>query len=148
MQFAAKLEQLEKRYEELTGQMADPALIGDADQYRKVAKTQSELAEIVSKYPGVEEGGRQPVAGARDAAGSAIRRCRRWRRKKLARLEPERERIESDLKVLLLPKDPNDDKNVVLEIRAGRAATKLRCSPRRFSACTRATPRRRTGRWK
>ena len=50
MQFAAKLEQLEKRYEELTQQMADPSVIGDSDQYRKVTKAQSEFAEIVSKY--------------------------------------------------------------------------------------------------
>ena len=50
MQFAQKLEQLEKRYEELTQQMADPAVISDSDQYRKITKAQSELAEIVGKY--------------------------------------------------------------------------------------------------
>ena len=50
MQFVQKLDQLEKRYDELTQQMADPAVIGDADQYRKVTKAQSELAEITAKY--------------------------------------------------------------------------------------------------
>ena len=45
MQFAQKLDQLEKRYDELTNQMADPAVISDADQYRKVSKAQSDLSE-------------------------------------------------------------------------------------------------------
>src|SRR5579885_3036783 len=50
MQFAQKLAQLEGRYEELTQQMADPAVIGDSDQYRKVTKAQSELSDVVAKY--------------------------------------------------------------------------------------------------
>ena len=50
MQLASKLDQLEKRFDELTHQMADPAIISDADQYRKVTKAQSELSDIVAKY--------------------------------------------------------------------------------------------------
>ena len=50
MQFVPKLEQLEKRFEALTQQMADPSVIGDADQYRKVTKAQSEISEIVGKF--------------------------------------------------------------------------------------------------
>ena len=118
MQFAARLEQLEKRFEELTRQMADPALIGDAEQYRKVAKTQSEFAEIVSKYrewKKVEDS----LSQARGMLEDSDPELQAMAREELAHLEPERERIESELKVLLLPKDPNDDKNVVLEIRAG-----------------------------
>ena len=49
MQFAQKLAQLEKRFDELTQQMADPALIADGDKYRKVTKEQAELSEIVGK---------------------------------------------------------------------------------------------------
>ncbi|MGA2143581.1 MAG: peptide chain release factor 1 [Bryobacteraceae bacterium] len=118
MQFAAKLEQLEKRYEELTEQMADPAVIGDADQYRKVTKTQSELAEIVSKYrewKKVDDG----LSQARGMLEDNDPELQAMAEEELGRLEPERERIEGELKVLLLPKDPNDEKNVVLEIRAG-----------------------------
>jgi peptide chain release factor 1 len=118
MQFAAKLEQIEKRYEELTEQMADPALIGDAEQYRKVAKTQSELAEIVSNYrewKKVEDS----LSQARGMLQDSDLELQAMAREELAHLEPERERIESELKILLLPKDPLDDKNVVLEIRAG-----------------------------
>ena len=50
MQFSQRLEQIEARFEELTRQMADPAVINDGDQYRKAAKAHSDLAEVVAKY--------------------------------------------------------------------------------------------------
>ena len=50
MQFISRLEQLEKRFDELTAQMADPAVIADSDQYRKVTKAQSEVSEVVAKF--------------------------------------------------------------------------------------------------
>jgi len=118
MQFAAKLEQLEKRYEELTQQMADPSVIGDSDQYRKVTKAQSEFAEIVSKYrewKKVEDS----LAQARGMLQEADPDLRGMAEMEVAQLEPELRKNEEELKVLLLPKDPNDEKNVVLEIRAG-----------------------------
>ena len=65
-----------------------------------------------------------------------------------ARSSPRIAQIEEDLKVLLLPKDPLDEKNVVLEIRAGTGGDEASCSPPKFSACTRATPKRSAGGWK
>jgi peptide chain release factor 1 len=50
MQYAKKLDQIEKHFEELTAQMADPAVISDGDQYRKVSKAHSDLSDIVAKY--------------------------------------------------------------------------------------------------
>ncbi len=50
MQFVAKLQQLENRFDDLTRQMADPAVIGDAEQYGKVAKAHSDLSEVVAKF--------------------------------------------------------------------------------------------------
>jgi peptide chain release factor 1 len=118
MQFVPKLEQLEKRHEELTKQMADPAIISDADQYRKVAKAQSEISEIVSKFrewKKVDDGLKQ----ARGMLQETDPDLRAMAEMEVAQLEPEIARIEDELKILLLPKDPHDDKNVVLEIRAG-----------------------------
>ncbi|MDE3164609.1 MAG: peptide chain release factor 1 [Acidobacteriota bacterium] len=118
MQFASKLEQLEKRYEELTQQMADPAVIGDADQYRKVTKSQSELSDIVARYRDwkkVDDGLRQ----ARGMLQETDPDLRGMAEAEVQQLEPEIKEIEEQLKILLLPKDPNDEKNVVLEIRAG-----------------------------
>ncbi|HEY1496780.1 MAG TPA: peptide chain release factor 1 [Candidatus Solibacter sp.] len=118
MQFAQKLDQLEKRFDELTQQMADPAIISDADQYRKVAKAQSELSDIAAKYrewKKVEDS----LAQARPMLQEQDAELKEMAELEIAQLEPEKLRIEEELRILLLPKDPNDDKNVVLEIRAG-----------------------------
>src|SRR5689334_14185832 len=118
MQFVQKLDHLEKRFDELTQQMADPAVISDADQYRKIAKQQSDLSEIAAKYRDwkkVEDG----LSQARQMLNEQDAELRAMAEQEVAQLEPEKIRIEDDLKILLLPKDPNDEKNVVLEIRAG-----------------------------
>jgi peptide chain release factor 1 len=118
MQFTQTLDQLEKRYDELTRQMADPAVIGDADQYRKVTKEQSSLEESVAKY---REWKRIDcdLQQARSMLRDSDPEMRAMAEEEAGRLEPELARIEEELKVLLLPKDPNDEKDVVLEIRAG-----------------------------
>src|SRR5208283_3352787 len=118
MQFVPKLEELEKRFEELTQQMADPAVIADSDRYRKVTKAQSELSAAVSKFrewKKVESG----LSQARAMLHEADPDLQAMAQEEVAHLEPELARIEEEIKVLLLPKDPNDDKNIVLEIRAG-----------------------------
>src|SRR5689334_23041942 len=118
MHFAPKLDQLEKRFDELTQQMADPAVISDADQYRKVTKAQSELSDIVAKYrewKKVEDS----LSQARPMLQDSDPDLKAMAEMEVTELEPQKTQIEEDLKILLLPKDPNDDKNVVLEIRAG-----------------------------
>jgi peptide chain release factor 1 len=118
MQFVQKLEQLEKRFEELNHQMADPAVISDGDQYRKIAKTRSELEEVVGKFrewKAVEDS----LSQARGMLEEKDPELAAMAQEEAAQLEPKLVEIEEQLKVLLLPKDPLDDKNVVLEIRAG-----------------------------
>jgi peptide chain release factor 1 len=116
MQFQHRLDEMERRFEELTAQMADPAVIGDSGQYRKVTKEHSDLGETVGKYREwktvkrhLEEA--RAMQTDADLAGMAV--------DEMLRLQPQLEQLEQDLKILLLPKDPNDDKNIVLEIRAG-----------------------------
>src|SRR5271169_5373562 len=118
MQFVPKLDQLEKRFDELTRQMADPAVISDAGEYRKVTKAQSEIGDVVARYrewKKVEDS----LAQARAMLQEPDAELREMAQLEVAQLEPEKRKIEDELKILLLPKDPNDDKNVVLEIRAG-----------------------------
>ena len=67
MQYQQKLDDIERSFEDLNGQMADPAVIGDSDAYRKVSKAHNELAEIVSKYRDVEDRYPEP--------GGSPRRC-------------------------------------------------------------------------
>jgi peptide chain release factor 1 len=118
MQFVPKLQQIEVRFEDLTRQLADPAVIGDSDQYRKAAKARSELAEVVSTYREWKKAASE-LEQARGMLQEPDPELREMAAQEVARLEPDMARIEQELKVLLLPKDPNDEKNVVLEIRAG-----------------------------
>src|SRR5579864_1383997 len=118
MQYSQKLDDIEKRFEELTRQMTDPAIIADSDNYRKTAKACADLEEMVNKYReykqvkhNYDEGKQMledPDAELRQMASDEV-----------SRLDPQLVSIEAELKVLLLPKDPLDEKNVVLEIRAG-----------------------------
>jgi peptide chain release factor 1 len=118
MQFLQKLEQLEVRFDELTAQLANPLVINDAEQYRKVAKAHAELDEIVGKYRQWKKVAKD-LGEARGMLAEPDPELQLMAQEEIARLDPERERLESVLMLLLLPKDPNDDKNVVLEIRAG-----------------------------
>ena len=118
MHFAQKLEQLEKRFEGLTAQMADPAVIADAGEYRKISKAHSEISEIVSRYRDWKHT-EDTLSQARAMLQDSDADLRAMAEEEVARMEPQLAKIEEQLKVLLLPKDPNDEKNVVLEIRAG-----------------------------
>jgi peptide chain release factor 1 len=118
MQFVQKLEQLEKRFDELTQQMADPAVISDGDRYRKVTKEQSEISEVVGKYREWKQVN-DSLSQARGMLQESDPELKEMAQEEVARLDPEREKLEEEIKVLLLPRDPNDDRNIVLEIRAG-----------------------------
>jgi peptide chain release factor 1 len=118
MQYVQKLDEIEARFEELTGQMADPNLIGDPESYRKTAKSLRELSEIVEKYRQWKKV-RAHLEEARHMLEDSDPELQRMAADEIAILEPELVRFEQELKLLLLPKDPNDERDVVLEIRAG-----------------------------
>ncbi len=118
MQYIQKLDEIESRFEEMTRQMADPAIINDPDKYRKTAKSQSELSEVVSKYREWKTINRN-LEESRLMLGEADPELREMAAEDVERLEPQLAQIEEELRILLLPKDPNDEKDVVLEIRAG-----------------------------
>ncbi|MGH9803482.1 MAG: peptide chain release factor 1 [Blastocatellia bacterium] len=114
-----KLEAIEKTYEDLTQQMTDNEVISDQSRYTKVTKQHRELEAIVMKFREMKKldsdiaGNREILRDMDDAE------MRELAEAELPGLEAQREKAEEDLKVLLLPKDPNDEKNVILEIRAG-----------------------------
>jgi peptide chain release factor 1 len=118
MQYAQRLDNTEQRFEELTAQMADPAVINDGEAYRKIAKTRSELEEVVNKYREYKQADRN-LREARPMLEETDPELRQMAQDEVQRLEPELVRLEGELRILLLPKDPNDEKNIVLEIRAG-----------------------------
>jgi peptide chain release factor 1 len=118
MDFAKQLDDVEKKFESLNTAMADPAVINDSELYRKTAKSHRDLEEIVTSYRSYKKAA-EDLEGARLMAGDSDPDMLAMAQEEIARLEPEVLRIEEELKFLLLPKDPNDDKNVLLEIRAG-----------------------------
>jgi peptide chain release factor 1 len=113
-----RLEQIEKRYLELEAQLGSPEVATDHERYQKLAKQQRELTAIVDKYRDYKSA-QQNVNEARAMLTESDPDIRAMAEEELAQWEPKLPRIEEEIKVLLLPKDPNDEKNVVLEIRAG-----------------------------
>ncbi|MCC6291738.1 MAG: peptide chain release factor 1 [Bryobacterales bacterium] len=118
MQFLQRLDETEARFDDLTRQMADPDIIGNADVYRKTAKSRNDLSELVEKYREWKKS-HGDLEGARAMLNETDAELRAMAAEDVARLEPEVQKFEEELKILLLPKDPNDDKDVLLEIRAG-----------------------------
>src|SRR5215510_10953341 len=114
-----KLEAIERTYEELTQQMTDPAVISDQARYAKVAKQSRELEPVVEKFRELRKLDRD-IAGAKELMRDAEdEEMREMAAAELPELEGRRDGVENELKVLLLPKDPNDEKNVIFEVRAG-----------------------------
>jgi peptide chain release factor 1 len=118
MEWVNRLEDTEQRYEKLSEEMADPATMKDQSAYQKAAKAASDISEVVNKYrawkaakKGLDEATELLQSGDPDMVELAQEEAES-QRKRAADLEEE-------LRVMLLPKDPNDDKGVVLEVRAG-----------------------------
>src|ERR1700728_484623 len=113
-----RLEQMERRYNELQAQYALPEVINDHEKYTKTAKALREIEEPVEKFRELKQV-RQGLADARAMLAEADADMRAMAEEEIAALEPREAAMEEELKVLLLPKEPNDEKNVILEIRAG-----------------------------
>src|SRR6516164_854497 len=114
-----KLDQLDTRYQEMTEQLSSAEVVADSSRFQKLAKQHAELAEIVAKhrqYKQIEKdlaGAHQMVLESEDAE------MRQMAHDEEKQLSERKQVVEHELKLLLLPKDPNDEKNVIVEIRAG-----------------------------
>jgi peptide chain release factor 1 len=114
-----RLDQIEARYEELTQALASPGITNDSMKYQKTAKAHSEIAPVVEKYREFKDLTRGIAESKAMLADETDADMRAYAEEELAKLAARVGGVEEDLKVLLLPKDPNDEKNVILEIRAG-----------------------------
>jgi peptide chain release factor 1 len=114
-----KLEQIEARYEELTEQLSTPEMLADMAAYAKASKQHRSLGEIVGKFR-EWKAAKAELDGAKELLEAADdEEMRELAQLEVASLEERLPQLEEDLRVLLLPKDPNDEKNVILEVRAG-----------------------------
>ncbi len=114
-----RLDQIEKKYEELTQALASPEIISDSGKYQKTAKAHSELTPVVEKYREYKDLTRGIAESKAMLAEEKDPEMRAYAQEELDKLQSRVGGVEEELKVLLLPKDPNDEKNVILEIRAG-----------------------------
>ncbi len=114
-----RLDQIEARYEELTQALASPEIVTDSAKYQKTAKAHSEIAPVVEKYREYKDLTRGIVESKVVLAEEKDPDMRAYAQEELDKLQSRVGSIEEELKVLLLPKDPNDEKNIILEIRAG-----------------------------
>ena len=113
-----RLDQIAARYEELGEQLALPEIVSDQQKYQKIAKQHRDLQDLVEKYREYKQV-QTGIADAEMLAEETDPDIRAMAEEELAALEERLPKIEEALKLALLPKDPNDEKNVILEIRAG-----------------------------
>jgi len=113
-----KLAEVEKRYEQLESLLRDPQILNKQREYSKVAKERAELEEIVTCYREWRKV-EQEIQENRELLNENDEAIRELAKEEVSVLRERKEEIESRIKILILPKDPNDSKNVILEIRAG-----------------------------
>jgi peptide chain release factor 1 len=112
-----KLAAVESRYEELSAQLGTPEIQSDPAEYRKAARALAEIEPLVQKYRECKQVERD-LLEAHELSGSGDAEMRALAAEEIAAKSRDREQLLQELKVLLIPKDPNDEKNVILEIRA------------------------------
>src|SRR5271168_489890 len=114
-----RLDQMEKQYDELTALLSTPEIVQDSAKYQKTAKAHSDLSTVVEKYREFKDLKRGIAESKEMLAHESDAELRAYAEEELKSLEERVGGVEEELKVMLIPKDPNDSKNVVLEIRAG-----------------------------
>lgn len=112
------LEDVVDRFREVEGLLSDPSVISDQKRYRELTKEHADLSEVVSVY-GKYKRVLNDIEGNRELLQDSDPEMKELAKAELPELEEQQTALEEQLRVLLLPKDPNDDKNIILEIRAG-----------------------------
>ncbi len=112
------LEDVVDRFREVEGLLSDPAIVSDQKRYRELAKEHADLTEVVSVYGQYRQVCNE-VEGNRELLQDNDPDMRELAKAELPELEKQQTEMEEQLRLLLIPKDPNDEKNIILEIRAG-----------------------------
>jgi peptide chain release factor 1 len=147
MSWETRVQDALQRHAQLTGQLADPAVLGDRNKFRDVAREHSELAPVVETAASLERV-RARLADARAIieAGDDPELVE-LAEAEVAELTAEDEKTAAELRKLILPKDPLADRAAVVEIRAGTGGAEAGLFAADLSACTRATRSGASGKW-
>ena len=132
-----KLQVIEDKFMDLEQRISDPEVIARQDEWRKLTRQHSQLSETVETFRTYKK-----VLAGLDEAMEVIEdksldeEFREMAQEELKELKPQKEELEEKLQILLLPKDPNDDKNIIIEIRGGAGGEKQPYSQGICSVCT------------
>ena len=118
-----KLETLVERYEEVQHLLGDPEIIGDQDKFRSLSKEYSQLEEVTKCFQAFQQA-QEDLTAAEEMAKEEDEEMREMAQEEIAQSKQVIENLSEELQILLLPKDPNDDRNCFLEIRAGAGGMK------------------------
>lgn len=113
-----RLKEIEEHHKEIEKKLSDPEILSDNNEFKKIAKTHSDLSKIVHLYHEYRDSNqrlKESKALINDSDPDMVEMAR----EEIAELEPRIEELEKEIKIQLLPKDPNDEKNTIVEIRAG-----------------------------
>ncbi len=119
MDLVEKLKDIKAKFEEINAQLSDPAVLSDQEKIISLSKRRSELEEIVSAYDRYEELKKELEENQRIIEEEDDAELVAFAKEELETLKKEKEELEEKIKFLLIPRDPNDDKNVIMEIRQG-----------------------------
>ena len=135
-----KLDFILEKYEELSMKVSDPDVINNQPLWQKHIKEMGEMEPIVNKYREYKKA-KEGIAEAKEMLEMGDEELRELAKMELSELEDQIPAMEEELKILLLPKDPNDEKNVILEVRAGTGGEEAAASsaslptPRKNMVC-------------
>ena len=118
MGWLQSIQEIESRFDALAAKLADPSVVADPQKYRVAAKQHAEIAEVVEKYRAWKEAERQ-IEATRPLLDEPDSEIAAMAAEELETLGRNREKLDAEIRALLLPTDPNDERGVVLEIRAG-----------------------------
>ena len=130
-----KLEDLLIRYEELMSELSEPDVANNPERFRKLMKEQSDILPIVEAYKEYKQCKQNIEDSLAMLEEESDEEMRELAKEELNDAKNRVAELENELKILLLPKDPNDDKNVIVEIRAGAGEMRRRYLRQRFIVC-------------
>ncbi|WP_019907189.1 peptide chain release factor 1 [Thermoanaerobacter indiensis] len=113
-----KLQAIEDRYVELSQKISDPNIISNVNEWRKYVKEHAAIEDIVLKYREYKKV-LEDIEATKELLSSNDEELKEMAEEELSQLEEKKEKLLEEIKILLIPKDPNDEKNVIMEIRAG-----------------------------
>lgn len=141
-----RLDDMLRHYEELMLELNNPSVAEDQRKFRKLMKEQADLAPIVDAYKQYKQAKQDVEDSLALLDEESDEEMKELAKEELADAKKRIEELEQELKILLLPKDPNDEKNVIVEIRAGAGGDEERYSLPSYTACMCTTRRASTGR--